>query len=83
MCSESPENIIQTITKFEYDRGTLLDSIVSKWQYIVGAAVALIVIIIIFIIFYKCNIFRRVRVYDEQNLDGESKAATAVESENL
>ena len=80
VCTDSRDNVVFTVTKFEFDRGTLLDSIISKWQWIVGAAVALVVIIIIFIIFYKCNIFKRVRVYDEQNLD-ENKAANEIESE--
>ena len=85
VCVQNRENVLQTITKFEYDRGTFLDAIVSKWQYIVGAAAALVVIIIIFIIFYKCGIFQKVR-FNKAELEEakrQSVAFTGQETENL
>ena len=71
MCVQSPENLLQTITKFQYDRGTFIDAIISQWIYVIGGAVAIVVLIIMFIIFYKCNFFQTVRFYKKQLEDAK------------
>ena len=62
-------NVVHTLTIFQYNRPTLLDDIISSWQWIVGIGVSLIVIIIVFIIFLKCGIFQSVRRWNKTTED--------------
>ena len=71
MCVQSPENLLQTITKFQYDRGTFIDAIIIQRIYVIGGAVATVVIIIMFVTFYKCSFFKIVRFYKKQLEDAK------------
>eukprot|EP00092_Neocalanus_flemingeri_P029458 GFUD01031988.1.p1 GENE.GFUD01031988.1~~GFUD01031988.1.p1 ORF type:complete len:997 (+),score=213.69 GFUD01031988.1:96-3086(+) len=64
-CVNQGQIVLQTTTSFEYIRKTTLDSLIESWQWLVGGVSALVVFLIVFAIFYKFDIFKKVRFYDE------------------
>ena len=66
-CVNENKEPLQTTTSFEYIRKTPLDLLIGSWQLVAGIILGLIVFILIFIIFWKCELFKKVRFYDEQN----------------
>ena len=86
-------NYLRTTTSFEYIRATTLDLLIASWQLVVGGIAALIVFLIVFIIFYKCELFTRVRFYknmedtneliDEVNADNQAPSEIEVDGENI
>jgi len=83
-CVSGNKKVLKTSTSFEYIRKNTLDLLISSWQYITGAIAGLIVFFIVFVLFYKCNIFSKVRFYknlpDEEPLDPKE---VEVDGENI
>jgi len=86
-------NVLRTTTSFEYIRKTTLDLLISSWQLVVGGVAALIVFFLVFVIFYKCELFNKVRFYknmedtneliDENNEENKAMAEVEVDGENI
>jgi len=66
-CVNENKEILKTTTSFEYIKKTPLELLIGSWQFVAGIVLGLIVFILIFIIFWKCELFKKVRFYDEQN----------------
>ena len=65
-CVDGNKQIVRTTTSFEYIRKTTLDLLIGSWQLLAGVISGIIVFILIFIIFWKCELFKKVRFYDQQ-----------------
>jgi len=65
-CVDGIKAPLRTTTSFEYIRKTTLDLLIGSWQLLAGVISGIIVFILIFIIFWKCELFKKVRFYDQQ-----------------
>jgi len=75
VCGQTSEDGVTKIACDKYGKGTVefdyypLDLgaiILNNWELVGGAVIGIIVIIITFIIFWKCNCFQKVRYYDKK-----------------
>ena len=85
-CVNGNKNIQQTTTSFEYIRKTTLDLLIGSWQLLVGVISGIIVFLLIFIVFWKCELFNKVRFYDQQTqklLDNREKQGMEEEDEEV
>jgi len=84
---------LKTTTSFEYIKETILSALIDSWQLIVGGIAGLIVFLIIFVIFYKCQLFNKVRFYknmgdtedliDENGEESKNLSEMEVDGENI
>ena len=65
---DNQNNVIHSITHIDYVRQSTLELLMTKWQWFVAIAAGIIVFIIIFVIFKKCDLFNAVRV-NKKELD--------------
>ena len=62
----SDDGIVPTVTDIEYIRQTTLAKLLTNWQLLASIAAGIVVFLIIFAIFYKCDLFNRVRVNKDE-----------------
>ena len=72
----SPQNQI----KYVYYAKRIVDAIIDYWQYLLGAVISLIVIFLTFAIFWRCNLFSKVRFYKDDFEEEDVPADTEVEN---
>lgn len=71
--------VITTTIKGEFFPPTILATLIGNAQLITGVAIGVIVIILTSVIFYKCNVFQKVRFFHpdqaaEEGAPGEGEA---------
>ena len=79
-CVNRNKKVLRTTTSFEYIRKTTLDLLIASWQLLVGGIAGLIVFLIVFVIFYKCELFKKVRFY--KNMDDTNDLLDDTTGEN-
>ena len=67
-----PQNSIT----FVYYPERIVDAIIDYWQYMLGAVIALIVVFLTFAIFWRCNLFNRVRIYRQDDFEEDEDVDT-------
>jgi len=60
VCNKEGKSSVQ----FDYYPLSISGVIVDNWELVGGAIIGIIVIIITFLIFWRCNCFQKVRIYD-------------------
>merc|ERR1712210_284377 len=60
VCNQEGKSTVQ----FDYYPLSISGVIVDNWELVGGAIIGIIVIIITFLIFWRCNYFQKVRIYD-------------------
>ena len=63
---------VRTILKVSTPVSTVLAQIVNNWQIAVGGLIGIIVVILMSLIFWKCNLHQKVRVYDNMMNEAEN-----------
>ena len=63
---------VKTILKVSTPASTVLAHIVDNWQIAVGGLIGIIVIVLMSLIFWKCNLHQKVRVYDNRMNEAEN-----------
>jgi len=70
VCNQEGKSTVQ----FDYYPLSISGVIVDNWELVGGAIIGIIVIIITFLIFWRCNCFQKVRIYNNaMNDDGEEE----------
>jgi len=81
VCADTSDDATKTIVchqegkstvKFDYYPLSISGVIVDNWELVGGAIIGIIVIIITFLIFWRCNCFQKVRYYDNL-LEGDEE----------
>jgi hypothetical protein len=69
VCNQEGKSTVQ----FDYYPLSISGVIVDNWELVGGAIIGIIVIIITFLIFWRCNCFQKVRIYDNAMRDEEEE----------
>jgi len=79
-CVSGNKEVLRTTTSFEYIRKTTLDLLINSWQMVLGGVAGLIVFFLVFVIFWKCELFKKVRIY--KNMEDTNELMEEEEGEN-
>ena len=60
------DNVVHSVKNVEFIRKSTLDLLLSNWQLLAAIVAGIIVFITIFVIFYKCKLFDKVRVNKDE-----------------